>query len=121
MKLSQPMFGIAPERLDAIDVSAALDEFVVAVIDPKVLLQTPINQPIVASPAIGVDDAIGIHFAADDGLQCSFGSIRDDFDIDRNPLSPEQAKDDGFAACATPRLPGCAWAHRIDRTHGQAT
>ena len=36
MKLRQPMFGMAPKRLDAVDVSAALDEFVAAVIDPKV-------------------------------------------------------------------------------------
>ena len=46
--------GFAPERLDAVDVSAALDEFVVALIDPKMLLQAQINQPIVTSPTIGV-------------------------------------------------------------------
>ena len=68
MKLRQPMFGIAPERLDAVDMPRAFDEFVVAVIDPKVLLQTQINQPIVASLAVGVDEAIGVHFAADYGL-----------------------------------------------------
>lgn len=68
MKLHQPMFGFAPERLDAVDMPGAFDEFVVAVIDPKVLLQTQINQPIVASPAVGVDEAIKVHFAADDGL-----------------------------------------------------
>ena len=50
MKLHQPMFGITPERLDAVDVPAAFDELVVAVIDPKVLVQAQINQPIVASP-----------------------------------------------------------------------
>lgn len=38
MKLRQSMFGIAPERLDAVDVPGAFDELVVAVIDPKVLL-----------------------------------------------------------------------------------
>ena len=37
MKLRQPMFGIAPERLDAVDMPGAFDKFVVAVIDPKVL------------------------------------------------------------------------------------
>ncbi len=43
MKLRQPMFGMAPKRLDAVDVSAAFDEFVAAVIAPKVLVQTQIN------------------------------------------------------------------------------
>ena len=37
MKLRQPMFGLAPERLDAVDMPGAFDEFVVAMIDPKVL------------------------------------------------------------------------------------
>ena len=60
MKLRQPMFGMAPKRLDAVDVSAAFDEFVAAVIDPKVLVQTQINQPVAASPTVGVDDAVGI-------------------------------------------------------------
>ena len=51
MKLRQPMFGMAPKRLDAVDVSAALDEFVAAVIEPKVLVQTQINRPIATSLA----------------------------------------------------------------------
>ena len=37
MKLHQPMFGITLERLDAVDMPGAFDEFVVAMIDPKVL------------------------------------------------------------------------------------
>ena len=51
MKLRQPMFGMAPKRLDVVDVSAALDEFVAAVIDPEVLVQTQINQSIATSLA----------------------------------------------------------------------
>lgn len=45
MKLHQPMFGIAPERHDAVGVPGAFDKFVVAVIDsnPKVLVQAQIN------------------------------------------------------------------------------
>ena len=74
MKLRQPMFGIAPERLNAVDVPGAFDELVVTVIDPKVLFQPQVNQPIVASPSVGVDDAVGIHFATDDSLQRGFGA-----------------------------------------------
>ena len=37
MKLHQPMLGITPERLNAVDVSGAFDKLVVAMIDPKVL------------------------------------------------------------------------------------
>ena len=50
-------------------------------IDPKVLVQAPINQPIVASPTIGMDDAVGVHFAADAGLQRGLGGIGNDLGI----------------------------------------
>ena len=82
MKLRQPMFGMAPKRLDAVYVSAALDEFVAAVIDPKGLVQTQINQPVAASPTVGVDDAVGSHFAPNNGLQRSLGGIDNDLGID---------------------------------------
>ena len=100
MKLRQSMLGITPERLD---VPAALDEFVVAMIDPKVLVQTQVNQSIVASPAIGVNDAIGVNFAADDGLQRGLGGIGNDLGVD-TVAAFEQAKDDGFATRTTPTL-----------------
>ena len=103
MKLRQPVLGIAPERLNAIDVVGASSEFMVAVIDPKVLLQTEIDQAVIARPAIGVNDAVGIDLAADDGLQRGLASIRHDLGIDVI-ASFEQAKDDGFAASAAPAL-----------------
>ena len=37
MELCQSILSIAPERLDAVDMPRAFDEFVVAVIDPKAL------------------------------------------------------------------------------------
>jgi len=70
-------------------------------IDPKVLFQAEVTPSIVALPATGVDEAVGDHFAADDGLQRGFGSIGHDFCID-TIASLEQTKDDGFTACATP-------------------
>ena len=93
MKLHQPMLGITPERLDTVDMPGAFDKLVVAMIDSKVLFQAEVNQPIVASPAVSVDEAIRVHFAADDGLQRGFVSIRDDFGIDTIAWF-EQTKDD---------------------------
>ena len=150
MKLHQPMLGIAPERLDAVDMPGDFDEFVVAVIDPKVLLQTQINPSIVGSSAIGVNDAVRIHFTPNNGLQRGFGSIGDDFGINA-VVTFEQAKDDGFAIRATPAFASDtlgteigligfklarerrvrsaflgqadtdALVYRIDRAHGKAT
>ena len=150
MKLHQPMLGIAPERLDAVDMPGDFDEFVVAVIDPKVLLQTQINPSIVGSSAIGVNDAVRIHFTPNNALQRGFEGIGDDSGIDTT-ASLEQTKDDGFTACATSafasdtlggeigligfklarerRLRSAflgqadtdALVHRIDRAHGMVT
>ena len=39
---------------------SASGELIVAVVDPKVLCQAQINQPVVAWPAIGVNDAAGL-------------------------------------------------------------
>jgi hypothetical protein len=54
MKLSQPALGIAPERLNAVDVVGACGELIIAVIDPKVLLQADIDQTVITASAIGV-------------------------------------------------------------------
>jgi hypothetical protein len=57
VKLRQPVLGIAPKRLNAIDVVGASSEFMVAVIDPKVLLQTEIDQAASAAPALTANAA----------------------------------------------------------------
>ena len=69
--LRQPASGIAPERRDTVDVPGAFDELLVAMTGPKALPQTGIDQAVIASPASGVDDAIGIDFIPDAGLQRS--------------------------------------------------
>ncbi len=97
MKLRQPMFGMAPKRLDAVDVSAALDEFVAAVIDPKGLAQTQINQPVAASPAVGVEMLLGATLPRI--MACSV-ALEASATISVALL--EQSKDDGFATRATP-------------------
>ena len=53
------MLGVAPERLNAVDMPGSLDELIVAVVDPKVLFQADVNQAIVARPTVGMNDAVG--------------------------------------------------------------
>jgi len=48
VELRQPAFGNAPERLNAIDVMLSSDEFVVAVVDPELLVKADVHQPVVA-------------------------------------------------------------------------
>jgi len=72
------------------------DEFVVAVVDPKMPVKADVHQPIVATPAVGMDDAADVSFAPDNGLQRGFGGIGDDFGVNAI-IAFEQAKNDRFA------------------------
>ena len=51
-------------------------------VDPPVLVKAHINQSIVATPAICVDDAGNIRLASNDGLQRAFGGMGHDLCID---------------------------------------
>jgi len=73
------------------------DELVVAVINPEMLVKTDVYQPVVAAPAIGVDDAVvDVGLAPDDGLQRGLGGVGDNFGVDA-AVAFEQAEDDGLA------------------------
>jgi len=101
VELRQSTFGKTPERLDSVDVMLAPDELVIPVVDPEMFIKTDVYQPVVATPAIGVDDAVNVCPAANDGLQRGFGGIGDNFGV--NAITPlEQTEDDGFAKRATP-------------------
>ena len=99
VKLSQSMFCVTPKRFDAIDMPATARELIVAMIDSKVLVNAESHQAVIARPAIGVDDAVGIELAPDNGLQRGLGGIGDDLGVD-TVTALEQTKDDGFS-CGT--------------------
>lgn len=104
MELHQPSFRKGPEGLYAVDVAAATGEFVLPVLDPVVLLVAEIDETVVAPPTIGVDDAVQIDFAPDNGLQRGFRAIGYDLGIDF-PLSLEDSKHWRFAVGSAPSFP----------------
>jgi len=53
-----------------------------------VLFVAQVNRAAAAAPAIGVDDAIRIYLATNDGLERLSGTVRHDFGIDT--ISPLQ-------------------------------
>jgi type IV secretion system protein VirB4 len=59
VELDEPTLGVRPEALDAVDVALAAGEVVLLVVDPQVLLVADVDQAVVATPAVGVDDAVG--------------------------------------------------------------
>ncbi len=95
---------MSPEALNTIDVVAAFGKFVVAVIDPKVLAITDINQAVITAPAVCIDDALQFDFAAYNRLSRGFRAILNDFRIDVTvPL--KDAEDDRFAISAPASFP----------------
>ena len=75
-KANQPGLGIAPEAFNAVDVSMPLGKFVLAVIDAEMLSVTNINQAVVTTPAVRVDDAFEFDLATNNRLQRGFRAIR---------------------------------------------
>ena len=96
MELHQPSFRKGPEGLDAVDVAAATGEFVLPVLDPVVLLVAEIDEAVIAPPPIGMNDAVLVDSAPDNGLQRGFRAIRHDLGVDL-PLSLEDSEHWRFA------------------------
>jgi len=96
VELCEPPFGKTPEGFDPVDMMLSPGELVVTVVDSEVLVKTDVHQPIVAAPAVGVDDAVDVGFAPDDGLQCGFGGVGDNFRVDAIAAF-EQTEDDSLA------------------------
>ena len=99
-KANQPTFGMPPEPFDPIDMSSTGNEFITAMIDPKMFAITNIDQAVITAPAIGINDAFQFDFAAYHRLERSFRAIWNDFRIDVTvPL--KDAKDDRFTQSTT--------------------
>ena len=68
LELGEPDLGDTPEALDAVDVDGLAHELVLAVIDAEVAV-AEIDEALIAGPAIGVNDGVGVDLAADNPLQ----------------------------------------------------
>ena len=112
MELSQSVLGVAPKRFNSVDMFAASDEFIVAVINPEMPINANIYKPIVATPSICMDHAVGVDFASNNGLQRGFGGVGDDLGVDA-VTSFEKAKHNGLAACSATSLASNAFWPKV--------
>lgn len=99
MEFGQPLFCIAPESLQSIDVDSAAAE-VLSMIDSQMPISTE-HQRVVPSELIGVDNT-----ASSDFLNCGIQQrlstdIGDNFHL-HNPLSLQNAEDGHFACGSSP-------------------
>ena len=94
----QPNFGKAPECLNTVDVRSSPDELTLAVMHPEMFLVPQVHKPVVASPAVAVDDAAHIHPAPDDGLQTASLHIGHDLRVDLS-IAFEEPEHNRLSAC----------------------
>lgn len=95
-KLAKPRLGKTPKALDPVNVALPIDELVLAMIHPQVLGIPHAHEPIIAPPAIRVNDRLKVDFTPNGGLKGHFRDIREDLRIDLTvPL--EDAEHDGLS------------------------
>ena len=76
-----------------------IGKLVIAMVDTIMLFVSQVNQATVAAPGIGVNNALRLHFAANNGLQGLSSAVRNDLGIDlAAPL--QDAEDCGFTISA---------------------
>lgn len=82
IELHEPGLGKGPKGFDAVNMVPSPGELVLAMMDAIMLFVTQVHQAVVASPAVGVNHALGVHLAPDDGLQSGLGAILYDLGVD---------------------------------------
>ena len=100
-ELNKPSFGITPKTFNAVDVGLIYDELIFTMIDPKLFSIPDINQAIVASPAIGIDDAVQADLSSNHLLQRGLRAVGNNRGVDA-AIAPEDTKDNGFPVCSSP-------------------
>ena len=72
--------------------------------DSEIFFVSPIDQPIVASPTVGVDHTLQVGFPTNNGLQCGLSTIWNDFGINFT-VSLEHTENGCFAKGSSSSFP----------------
>jgi hypothetical protein len=99
-KPTESCFGIAPKTLNTINVRLFLDKLIASMVDAKMFLVPQINQAIIPSPSIRMNNTFQLYTPPDDGLERLSGTVGDDFSINL-PIAFENAKDNCLAQCTS--------------------
>ena len=81
MEFHESSFSIRPEGFNSIDVTSTTNKLIRAMVNSIMLFVSEIYKAIIASPPIGMNNAVRINTPPDNGLQSSFCAIWDDFSI----------------------------------------
>lgn len=100
----QAGFRKAPESFNPIHMRSAAHKFILAMIHPEMFAISHIDQAIIPSPPIRIDHTVQGNLATNNGLQCGFSAVRDEFSVDL-AIPLENPKDDSFAIGSSSSFP----------------
>jgi hypothetical protein len=75
-------FGISPKALDSIDMTFIMNKLILSMIDSKMFLVSEINESIIASPTVRMNNTLEVHATPDNRLQCGSLAVGNDFSKD---------------------------------------
>ena len=81
-----------------------IGKFIVRMLDAEVFLVSQIDEPVITSPTIGMNDAFKVYTSTYDALESGSGAIRNDFRLDVI-IAFEQAENNGFPRAPRPLMP----------------
>ena len=99
-KFGKPGLGIAPEAFDSIDMTFTMDKFILPVVDSKMFFIAKVNEAIVPSPAIRMNNAFEIYTTSNSRLQRGSPAIGNNFGEDF-PVALKDTKNNCFAESPT--------------------
>ena len=99
-KFGKPGLGIAPEAFDSIDMTFTMDKFILPVVDSKVFFIAKVNEAIVPSPAIRMNNAFEIYTTSNSRLQRGSPAIGNNFGEDF-PVAFKDTENNCFAESST--------------------
>ena len=101
IKFGQPAFCIAPERLNPVNVTLTIREFILTMINSKMLIKTNIDQAIITTPTIRMNNSGRLNMPPDNALQRGFGAVGNDLGINFT-LPLQQSKYNCFSVSTSP-------------------
>ena len=98
-EFGEPCFSIAPKAFNTINMCFSSNKFVLSMVHSKVFFVSQINQSIVTTPAIWMNNRFHIYSSPYDILERFPTSVRNNFSINLT-MPVEYSKYNRFTACA---------------------
>ena len=95
LNLESLVFVFSPKAFDSVEMLFALNELINAMLNPKMFFVTQVNEAVVATQVIVMDNAMSTHTASDNRLKGLASTVRNSFRVGLT-ITLENTKYNGF-------------------------